>query len=198
MIQSNINEIIMGLNDLEKKQIPYATSKALNDTAFQARAALTAQLVKRLDNPTPFTKRAIRVRKATKKRLYAEVYVNEIQAKYLKNLYYGGTERPKSRALIKPTKDLKLNKYGNIQNKKIQKLLNNPNYFSGTVTGKGGKRSGIFRRYKSGRIKQMIMWVDKKEKQKRLEFDKTIQGVVNNKFNSNFEKALKFAISTMK
>jgi len=198
MITSNINEVIQGLNDLEKKQIPFAISKALNDTAFQAQKALTAQLIKKLDNPTPFTRKAIRVRKATKSRLYAEVYVNEVQAVYLGRLYYGGVEKPKKRALIKPTKDLKLNKYGNIANKKIQKLLNNPKYFAGTVEGKGGKRSGIFRRYKNGRIKQIIMWVEKKEQKKRLEFDKTIEGIVRNNLDDNFAKALRFAIETMR
>ena len=196
MITSNIKAIMKGMSDLDKEQIPFAISKALNDTAFQAKDALVAQMKQKLDNPTPFTLRAVRIKKATKHKQYAYVYINDTQAEYLDNMYFGGVKTPKKKAIVVPTKDVRLNKYGNLTKNKVKNLLKNPNYFSGTVRGKGGTRSGIFRRYKNGTVKQVIMWKASKQEKKRLEFRKTIAGVVEHRFDSNFNKALEFAIRT--
>ena len=194
--QSEIKRLISNLTDLEKKQIPYATSLALNNTAFQIKDALVSQMKQKLDNPTPFTLRAVKIKKATKRRLYVEIYIADVQAEYLKRMYYGGTKYPKRRALVTPTKDLKLNKYGNITRNKIKTALSSKNYFSGTVTGQGGKRSGIFRKYKSGRIKQIIMWQSRKEEKKRLEFDGVVEEIAGSSIDGHFKKALAHAIST--
>jgi len=195
-VETNIKDIVKGLSDFEKKQLPYATSKALNDTAFQVKDALVAQMKQKLNNPTPFTLRAVKVKKATKKSLYAEIFISDAQAEYLKRVYYGGTKYPKKKALVTPTKDLKLNKYGNITRNKVKTVLNSKNYFSGTVKGKGGTRSGIFRKYKTGRIKQIIMWQQKREDKKILEFDKVVKGVAESNIDDNFQRALQYAIST--
>ena len=196
MITSNIKAITKGLSDLDKEQIPFAISKALNDTAFQAKDALVAQMKQKLDNPTPFTLRAVRIKKATKHRQYAYVYINDTQAEYLDNMYFGGVKTPKKKAIVVPTKDIRLNKHGNLTKNKVKNLLKSPNYFSGVVKGKGGTRSGIFRRYKNGTVKQVIIWKTSKQEKKRLEFRKTIAGVVGNRFDDNFNKALEFAIRT--
>lgn len=196
MITTNVKEITKGLSELDKKQIPFAISKALNDTAFQAKDALVAQMKKKLDNPTPFTLRAVKIKKATKYRQYAFIYINDTQAKYLENMFFGGVKTPKKKAIVVPTKDVRLNKYGNLTRNKVKNLLKSPNYFSGVVKGKGGTRSGIFRKYKNGTVKQVIMWKASKQEKKRLEFRKTIEGVVKHRFDDNFSKALEFAIRT--
>lgn len=195
-ISSNFKDVIKGLSDLDKKQIPFAISKALNDTAFQAKDALVAQMRKKLDNPTPFTLRAVKIKKATKDRQYAFIYIDDTQAKYLDNMYFGGVKTPKKKAIVVPTKDVRLNKYGNLTRNKVKNLLKSPNYFSGVVKGKGGTRSGIFRKYKNGTVKQVIIWEASKKEKKRLDFKKSIAGVVEHRFDDNFRKALEFAIKT--
>jgi hypothetical protein len=196
-ITSNAKEVSKWLGDLERKQIPQAFANTINITAFQARKALTAQMNKRLHKPTPFTQRAIRVKKATKRNLSAVVYVNEIQAEYLKFMYFGGIRMPKKKSIPVPTKAMRLNKYGNMPRKKIDRLLNDGKHFSGVVKGKGGTRRGIFKRLRGGKyVKQVIAWKDKAEHKKRIEFHKTVEGVVSNNFEKNFSKGLAFALKS--
>lgn len=197
-ITSNIKQVIKGLNDFEKKQVPYATSKAINDTAFKVKDELVSQMKQKLDKPTPFTLRAVKIKKSNKRTLTAEIYIDDIQADYLKRVYKGGTKMPKKKALVIPTKDIRLNKYGNLTKSKVKNLLSSGNYFEGKVKGKGGERAGIFRKYKNGRIKQVIAWADSKEDKKLLEFDGVVKSVVKENMDDMFRRALKYAISTAK
>lgn len=103
-IETNIKEAIKGLNDFEKKQIPFATSKALNDFVFEVLSTIKKEIGDELN----ITKRAIpssiRVKKATKNKLYAEIYVDEWswQYKVLHHHFKGGDRERKGleKALI--------------------------------------------------------------------------------------------------
>ena len=73
-IKADIKPLNKKLTSAQKKQIPFATANAINQTAFQTRK----QLQKDMGNTfrggaAPFTKRGVLVQKATKKNLEGAV-----------------------------------------------------------------------------------------------------------------------------
>lgn len=84
-----------------EKQVPYTLATAINNTAFQMRGRLGAELASRLDRPTRWTTGAVRVEKATKGNLVATVLVNASgrpggsQAELLRQQFTGGGRAPK-------------------------------------------------------------------------------------------------------
>lgn len=73
-VQADIKAATQYLTDLQRKQIPFATSRALNTVAFNAMRAGRDYLQAKLDKPTTFTVKSWYVRrKATKDNLVAVV-----------------------------------------------------------------------------------------------------------------------------
>lgn len=68
-IRSNIDEVLKNLNDIAKKQIPYAVSLALNRTGQKVKDALIKSMKESFDRPTPFTLNALQHTPSTKKTL---------------------------------------------------------------------------------------------------------------------------------
>lgn len=199
---SGIKEIISSLTDLGKKQVPFAISKALNDTAFQAKSAMDAQIKQKLDRPMPFTQRATKYKKSNKRNLEAIIFIQDNQAEYLKYVFSSGIRKPKKKAIPTPTKKIRLNKYGNLPRKKISKLLSDKSkYFSGKPKGFSNMPEGIYQKTGRGKrkaIKLLIQWEPEKKHVQKLNFDKTVIGVVKNNFEKNFQKAITYAIQTAK
>lgn len=192
----NEMEVIKAFQDLAQKQMPFAASLALNETAQDAKNAVTKQIEKKLDRPTRFTLNAVGVRRASKRNLKATVFIKDIQAEYLQYAIEGGTRKPKDKALVVP-RDIRLNKYGNIPGlrggKKIAALLNKPNTFMGTIKG----QSGIWQRTnKNKRLKLLLAFEDKIEYRKRLDFHKIVAGVAKNRLQRNLKRALEHAVRT--
>ncbi|AYB48616.1 hypothetical protein CJJ19_02955 [Candidatus Williamhamiltonella defendens] len=77
------------LKDLErqlmalKKQIPFATARALTSTARKIQEAQKDNLQSRLDNPTPFTVNSVASTAARKTNLNAKVLIRPTAAEYL-------------------------------------------------------------------------------------------------------------------
>ena len=159
-LNADIKKFTRELRGIERKQIPFAVSKALNATAFDAQRGLQKALGIYLDRPTKFTINAVRVKKSEKKKdLIAYVgfaggggfkppkMASALPSEYMSRLISGGTRRPKKRAIAVPTSALKLNKHGNIGKTKIKNLLgNSKKYFSGTPKGRGAEVAGIWER----------------------------------------------------
>ena len=122
-IKDNIKEVTKQLNRVQKKQIPFATSNALNDVAFMARKELRKQAGKKFENPIPFTLNGFQVVKSKKSSLTSIVFVESKRYEYMKFEIYGGTRMPKARAIVVPTSKMKVNKYGNMSKNKIKTLL---------------------------------------------------------------------------
>lgn len=165
MATSNIDEVLRKLNGSLKRQIPFAMSKALNDTTFDAKRDLEAGLHRHLDNPTPFTIRAFGVRRSSKTKLTATIFIKDIQAEYLRYAIDGG-RRDKN---VQPV-NIRVNKYGNIPGlrggRKIAKLLAKPNTFKANING----TIGIWQRNKSG-LKLLATLDSKPVYKKRYPFE---------------------------
>jgi hypothetical protein len=95
-IESNIKEFIQSLNDVQKKQLPYATMLATNNIAFDYLDKQKKEVQGGLNwkRKAPNT---VRIKKATKSRPYAEIYVDESHWGYfaLKQHFVGGDRHRK-------------------------------------------------------------------------------------------------------
>jgi len=82
-IKGDLKNITRHLNRVQKKQIPFAASLAINNTLKQVVKAEKAQIVKKLDRPTPFTVNAFKINWSKKHRLHGEVVIKPAQWNYL-------------------------------------------------------------------------------------------------------------------
>jgi hypothetical protein len=122
-ITTNLADVRRQFAGLEK-QVNFAASKALNETAREVRKAIPAGLRRSLDRPTPFTagEGATFVKPAKRDSLVAEVLFKDRQASYLRYQVEGGVRSPTRRALRLPSA-VKLNEYGNLPRGIIQQLI---------------------------------------------------------------------------
>jgi hypothetical protein len=199
-IKTNVKQVTKDLNKIQKKQIPFATMLALNDVAFGSRKELQKQSHKKLDRPTPFTVKGFQVVKAKKRELTSIVYVDSKRYDYMKHQIDGGIRFPKNRAIPVPTRNLRVNKYGNMPRRKIETLLAKKNTFSGTPRG-GGKNAnatpGVWQRTnKNYKLKQLVSYVQYAKYTPRFNFEKIVKGYVGNTFNKHMEKRLNAALAT--
>jgi ribosome biogenesis protein Nip4 len=144
-IKHDIANTIRLLNDRVRRQVPFATSKALNETAKLVQSQVVAELKSRLDRPTPFVLKSIFIKYSNKQNLRAEVYLRNTQiggknpnslAEILNQQFSGGTrirtrlEGALTRAglissneYVAPGAGAKLDAYGNMSRGQIQQLL---------------------------------------------------------------------------
>jgi hypothetical protein len=193
-IKDDLKDLTRKLSKIERKQIPFATSQGLNDTAFMATRDLKEKAPGTLNNPTPFTLRGFKFRKSNKRELVAAVYIAAIQAKYLTPQIKGGVIRPSggARHIAVPV-NIRLNKYGNIPGRKGGIVKGKANRFVATINGV----SGIWER-KGRRGSQTIVLLAsfKKEVQykKRFPFNLIVNASVQKHFSRNFDKRLTTAL----
>ncbi|AGR71780.1 hypothetical protein [Burkholderia pseudomallei] len=72
-LRVDTSKLEASFDDHVQRQLPFAISKTLNDTAQAAKAALADTMREVFDRPTPYTMRSLRIRSATKQRLEARV-----------------------------------------------------------------------------------------------------------------------------
>tara|TARA_B100000579_G_C22812186_1_gene845843 strand:- start:882 stop:1550 length:669 start_codon:yes stop_codon:yes gene_type:complete len=203
-VKADTKKLTKHLKRLQKKQIPFATSNALNSTAFDVRTSLQRLLPRFIDRPTKGIVKSVQVTKSTKKTLTATVgFVgfgfrtnkwSTSPAKIMDKHITGGTRKPKRKAIAVPV-GLKVNKYGNIPRNKITKLLSDKDkYFSGVP--KGRTNAGIYERTKNG-LKMLLAWEDRAHyKGGRFPFNRIVNNTVNKRYKKRFETALNNALRT--
>lgn len=187
-IKGDMKPITKHLTKLQKKQIPFAASKAINDTLKQVVKAEQVQMPKKLDRPTPFTSKAFRIKYAKKHTLHGEVQIKPIQWEYLKYQIEGGT-RTKTRIPV-PTSQAKLNKYGNIPGKRHGLVRNKKQFMNDR---------GVWERYggkKNRKAKLVVAFENSVSYRKRFPFYKIADGVARSRFKKNLQRSIKHAIAT--
>ncbi len=194
-VKTDIRGATRYLNRVQKKQIPFAASQALNDVAFDARKALRAQAVKKLDRPTKFTINGFQVKKAAKRNLTAIVFIEAKRWKYMKYQVLGGTRRSaRGKAIGLPTNKAKLNKFGNVPNRR-KGLIKNAKQSIATINGVSGvweKRGGKRNPY----LVLIHAMEPKVTYRKRFPFYKIVESVVASRFRRHFTKRLAHALRT--
>jgi len=183
-----------------EKQMPFAISSALNNTAFAVRDEEVKALTKHLDRPTPFTSRAYNVDKATKQRLVAAVQARPMQAKYLQYAVDGGTKTasPKGKRPIVPAMDRYLNQYGNIPRGILPALAKDrKRFFSGRPKGKGASAEGLWQR-DGNRLRLVVAYERSVQYKTRLPFYEVARATADRRFAIEFRKAFARAMATAK
>lgn len=127
---------------LEKQNLDFAIVQASNKTAFEVRESWKRAASRIFDRPTPLTVGAAMYRKATKQKLYAEIFLRDeaskgtAPAQYLSAQVQGGDRRPKGmeRLLMSgelmprdmfavPGNDAPRDQYGNVGSGQVRKIL---------------------------------------------------------------------------
>ncbi|MEZ0231886.1 MAG: hypothetical protein ACAH12_03530 [Methylophilaceae bacterium] len=141
-IKHNIKDMMSGL-DAYGKQVPFAAARALTRTVKVAQSVIVKEFDVKLDRPTPFTKRSLYTKPATKKNLEAMVYLKDDSAGGTKPMseqiaqQFSGGERARKRIefwlsasgyigsseYVAPGSAAKLDKYGNMSRGQIQQML---------------------------------------------------------------------------
>ena len=208
-VVANTKQLTKHLNRIQRKQIPFATSKALNNVAFDCRSFIQKSLPRKLDRPTKGIISSVQVQKSKKKNLVAIVGFaglgfrstkwKESPAKIMSKHISGGTRASQGKAIPVPiVRNLKLNKFGNLPRTKIKTLLaKSDKYFSGQPKGRD---AGVYERIKTKSkrgLKMLVNWEKTTQYQGgRFPLRKIVELAVKKKYRMRFDAALNNALRT--
>lgn len=167
-VKVDIKPLTRTLDDLARRQVPFATAKALTAVARKVQDAQRAALPSVFDRPSLFTQRSIGVKAARKADLTAAVFVKDIAAQYLEPFEFGGQHHlPASKrggTLFNP-KAVPLNQYGNLPKNTLKRLSGRKDVFVGSVMFKssGQTVSGVWQRPPVGRRRSRATKYDKSQ-----------------------------------
>mgnify|MGYP003139418440 CR=1 FL=1 len=193
-VKSNVKEITKWTTNAQKKQIPFATQNAINTTLFQLRKEMGKQLDKKLDRPTPFTKRGFFVNKAKKSLLVGILIMKDVVANYMQFQVDGGIRADSKFIPIPFVPNARLNKFGNIIGKRTG-LIKKQTQFMGTVKG----TTGVWERTNRNQKVKLIIGFEKSATYKpRFPFYIIAQKFSANVFDKNFTKSFNRALKSAK
>lgn len=202
-----------------QKQLPFAISKALNDTAFDARTSLSGSTKQYFDRPTNYTQKGFGVEKSTKRNLEVVVGAERKRARYLRTQITGGArgQKPFERlflgevaatgripigAQFVPTSLVRLNASGNVSLatlKRIKAGLSTTNarggFFVGTPRG-GNRPSGIYRRSREQLFPYFLAIDRAAQYRPRFPIVDVVGKVYQRRYGQHFRTALERAIAT--
>lgn len=191
-VKTNVDAIMGQVSRDLQRQIPFATAKALTQTAKDAQKAVATRINTVFDKPTPFTQKAVGITPANKATLTSRVFLKDIQAAYLGLQITGGTRTPKKRAIVVPAQALRLNQYGNIPKGKVKALLSRSDTFSGRINGV----PGIWQTTKRGKLKLLVLYKPQATYKKRFPFYEIAKREIARTIVPNLQRALADAIRT--
>lgn len=169
-VRSNAVEISRRFQDMARKQVNYATARALSRTAVVVKAAEVREMKDVFDRPTPYTLNSVYVKSATKQNLSARVWLKDDTSKgtpankFLGPQIAGGLRGLKrfEKALRSkgylpdgmiavPASGAKLDAYGNMDRGQIVQMLSYLNAFGeeGYRANMNEKKRKAFRKRKS-------------------------------------------------
>lgn len=189
-VKGDMKQITKHLNSVQKKQIPFATANAINSTLFDIMKIEKKQMELKLDRPTPFTLKGFRINKATKTKLSGDISIAPDRYKYLQYQIEGGTRNRTN--IPVPTRQAKLNKYGNIGGQGKNRLIKKKSQYIGNING----TDGVWERTRSGKSKLIVAFRQSVKYKKKFPFYKIADGVARNKFKKNLAISLKRALRT--
>ena len=186
-VRADIKDATRHLNNVQKRQLPFAISKSLNDTAFQVQGVLKAQLGKDLHQVASFTRSGIQVRKATKSSLEAQVFVEAKRLPYMQYEIKGGVRLPAKSKLIIPVQQRRN------QKDLRTKLLSQKNAFESTTRrGIGGIWTVVGKR----RLKLLALYANRAQYRPRYKFYEVGEAAAKRIFPITFSQALARALAT--
>lgn len=206
----DMSGLAKGLNEVARKQFPFAMSLALTATAGEIGLAWQDEMASELDNPTPFTLKSVAVRPARKSNLSATVFIRDIAAEYLEPFVDGGPHFLGSKRGLLTPKNVAVNQYGNLTRNKLSSLKGRANVYIGKVRTKGGDEiSGVWQRPTAAAIRRapkgsspglklLIRFSDPLPVKQHLRFYERAEALVAKAFTAHFAEALERALATAK
>lgn len=201
-INSNIKEFDKKLTRFQKKQLPFASSRAINDTLKEGRKAAVNHLRATQKSRKPWWNNkatGLNIKFSNKKRLLGRIFTNIYWAKYQE---YGGIKIPKGNHILVPTE--KVPKYarkagGHKQLFEKSNILHHNG--SPIIELKSGKK-GILRRRGKGKTERIEMLYGVVEmariKKPMLGLRKTMRKVVKRRFRKNLIRRINDALKSTK
>ena len=221
----NLDPLLRSLSRLERENLPFAEAVALNETAFQARVALMAQMPRKFNLRNNRLKKGFRVNKANKKQPTRESSVTHLDS-WMSLHEKGGHKRPAKGASSMGVPAEGTLKRGRSASGKIRpgfwprNLLKNKGATdptkAGAMGGRGNRGKGrvkafmvehgghqrIVTREKRGADRDKLVGLytmaSEVKVKPRWDFEKTVRGVAKNKLAKNFQKAMARAVETSK
>lgn len=215
-IQVDFGDAIKQLDNLQKRQIPFASKNALNTLAKEIITAEQDEMRTVFDNPKAWTLNSLFVRQyASKDDLTAVIDFkdgaqNRSASKYLTAQIQGGSRRSKAvenvfvrRGLmpagyrIMPA-DIRLDRHGNITLSAFRAMI--AGVSAGThfalLEPRGKLPAGLYKRGRKNDISALIVYVPDALYQKRLRYFETAEQTVHDKQQAIFADALNYALAT--
>jgi len=206
-VGSNIGEVAGWLNKVQRKQLPFATARALQWTAFDVKREQVSKtfpsafetrnknFAKGVLIVEPSGDRRSPRRRVDKRNLRAAVYAIDRVADYLEKHARGGIKRPIGQWIAIPTKHIKRTKVGKIgKAKRPRNIVNKPNVFFRHQ----GPTPDIVRkpRGKGKQLEVLYQLVPMARIPKRLRFYEDAAKVVQRRMVPNFKKSFAQALKT--
>ena len=194
-IKDNIKQFTKGLSKVQKKQIPFATAQAINNTLFGLKKEMAKQTVKKLDRPTPFTQKGFLIDKAKKTKQIGVLRIKSEVADYLKWQIDGGVKSGAKKIPVPITKNKRLNKFGNIAGKRTG-LVKGKKEFIATIGG----ATGVWKQGRKGQQPTLLIKFHDSVKYDKKPFDfyKIGKSYINNTYDRQFKKSLIKALRSAK
>ncbi|MGV8959207.1 MAG: hypothetical protein ACOH1V_02310 [Stenotrophomonas sp.] len=136
------NMLGRSFSEIERRNLPFAIVQACNATAVEIRQQWATAAPRVFDRPSMMTRKAAQYRKATKQKLYADIYLRDEAsngtppAKYLQTEVEGGQRRKKGFELLLQEKGVmppgmfavtgkgaQLDQFGNVRARQISQIL---------------------------------------------------------------------------
>ena len=196
-----------------QNQLPYATSVALNNVAFNVRQELGQQTTKSFVNPTSFTQKAFRYTKSSKASLEATVYA-EPNRRFFPTQIQGGDRKAKpyegflrglgagslptggrlipTSTILNAAGNPKKNIFGTIANK--LSTTDQGGVFIGVPKG-GGRPAGVYRRSR-GQLYAYFIHVDSTQYKPRFPMERVGMATARRLFPTELNKALDRALGS--
>ena len=189
-VSADVKKAKKQLSRIQRKQIPFALSRAINDSLEDAKKAEMGAIRNHIDRPTPWTMRGFKVNRSHKTRLHGSLEIQPSQWSYLKYQIQGGTSRRAGKPHAIPS-GVATNKYGGMTRNKVRTLLRQKGTFIATI---GGVK-GVFKRTRAGR-KLLVVFKETTQHRRRYPFGKASERVIRAKFKHNLDRRLKQALAT--
>ena len=130
-VSADVKKAKKQLSRIQKKQIPFALSRAINDSLEDAERAEKGAIRNYIDRPTPWAMRGFKVNRSHKTRLRGSLEIQPSQWSYLKYQIEGGTSRRAGKPHAIPS-GVATNKYGGMTRNKVRTLLRQKGTFIAT------------------------------------------------------------------
>lgn len=159
-VKHNIDASVRKLTAIQREQIPFAASVAINRTAKRAQDAIKSEIASVFDRPKPYTLGSTFVANSSKRNLRAIVGLKDksssgrAAAKYLQAQIAGGSRKtagyelalsrigalPKGWRVV-PGAGAKLDRYGNLDKRQLTEMIGSLRSGIRTFKGKGKRQS---------------------------------------------------------